>query len=147
MPVLLWSLIIVHSSKQHVPHVVGAHNFVDLRVQVWFWSWLWEKCWLHEQSTKRAWNMLDKRGQSEFGRASREDQLGESYTWCTVFCEVINMGIKSWKCSQHAVKWVQVKRNLVAYIVNLTQDSNEIHLTKGVNKNGKMPTCNWLSSP
>ena len=33
VPVLLWSLITTHRSKQHIPNVVGVVNPVDLKVQ------------------------------------------------------------------------------------------------------------------
>ena len=33
LPILLWSLIIVHQSKQHKPNVVGVCNRMDLRAQ------------------------------------------------------------------------------------------------------------------
>jgi hypothetical protein len=32
MPIVLWSLITIHQSKQHKPNVVGVHNLVDLGV-------------------------------------------------------------------------------------------------------------------
>jgi hypothetical protein len=54
-----------------------------------------------------------------FARASCGERLGESYTWCTVlceiksynslnwFCEVVNMGTGSWSCSQHGARLVE----------------------------------------
>ena len=32
VPIVLWSLITVHQSKQHKPNVVGVQNLVDLGV-------------------------------------------------------------------------------------------------------------------
>ena len=46
-----------------------------------------------------------------YGTTSHGKRLGESSTWCTIFCKqsytiheidfVTNMGTKSWNCSQH----------------------------------------------
>ena len=61
---------------------------------VWLRIWLWEECWLRRVS--KVHNVFGVRWRhglqgwirdvnQNFGRASHEEQLGETYTWCTVF--------------------------------------------------------------
>ena len=57
MPVLLWSLSIVHRSKNHKPNVVGVRNLVDLRVCCGC-GFEWEECWPCEQSIESVWNVV-----------------------------------------------------------------------------------------
>ena len=48
--------------------------------------WLWEECWHHEQNRERV---------------LCEIQIYNLWNWV---CEAVNMGTKSWSCSQHEIK-------------------------------------------
>ena len=69
------------------------------------------------------WSLIYVYGSKQFFdyNVHCETKLYNTQNW---FCGAVNMGAKSWNCSQHVVKSVQVK--LVVYTVSLVHVSNEI---------------------